>query len=154
METNMNDRLSEAGLLLENDKATEQMQKSISQFASLLLCPLCKKVRCERTEFRYRAYTTVSGDANNLQCVCSISCSCLSLSLNYIVGYDTRYMHDVHFQLTINIICFRCWKLFLFIWLICLTIDIWSTRNVIRLCTYILYELHWCIFFEKLWLSR
>mmetsp|Transcript_7197 Transcript_7197/g.17559 ORF Transcript_7197/g.17559 Transcript_7197/m.17559 type:complete len:179 (+) Transcript_7197:13-549(+) len=36
--------LSEAGMLVENDKATLQMQKSISKFASLLVCPLCQKV--------------------------------------------------------------------------------------------------------------
>jgi hypothetical protein len=44
-QTTMNDDvLSEAGLLIENDKATEQMKNSISQFARLLVCPLCSKV--------------------------------------------------------------------------------------------------------------
>jgi len=40
----MNDVLSEAGLLLNNDKATEQMKHSISQLARLLVCPLCNKI--------------------------------------------------------------------------------------------------------------
>jgi hypothetical protein len=44
-QTTMNDVvLSEAGLLIENDKATEQMKNSISRFARLLVCPLCSKV--------------------------------------------------------------------------------------------------------------
>lgn len=43
--TSMNDVvLSEAGLLIENDKATEQMKNSISEFARLLVCPLCNKI--------------------------------------------------------------------------------------------------------------
>ena len=43
--TSMNDVvLSEAGLLIENDKATEQMKNSISEFARLLVCPLYNKV--------------------------------------------------------------------------------------------------------------
>ena len=37
--------LSEAGMRLEDDKATKEMQRSISKFASLLICPLCNKVR-------------------------------------------------------------------------------------------------------------
>mmetsp|Transcript_26557 Transcript_26557/g.28566 ORF Transcript_26557/g.28566 Transcript_26557/m.28566 type:complete len:226 (+) Transcript_26557:20-697(+) len=40
----MNDVLSEAGLLVDNDKATEQMKHSISQLARLLVCPLCHKI--------------------------------------------------------------------------------------------------------------
>jgi hypothetical protein len=36
--------LSEAGMRLEGDKATKEMQKSITKFASLLICPLCNKV--------------------------------------------------------------------------------------------------------------
>ena len=69
MET-MNDTiLSEAGLLLENDKATEQMQKSISKFASLLICPLCNKVRCK---WSFDTVYRPSGGANNLYCaLCS-----------------------------------------------------------------------------------
>ena len=43
--TSMNDTLSAAGLLVESNKATEEMKKSISKFASLLICPLCNKVR-------------------------------------------------------------------------------------------------------------
>ena len=41
----MNMTLKEAEILVENDKATQQMQQSISKFASLLTCPLCDKVR-------------------------------------------------------------------------------------------------------------
>ena len=37
--------LSEAGMRLEDDKATKEMQRSITKFASLLICPLCNKVR-------------------------------------------------------------------------------------------------------------
>mmetsp|Transcript_33767 Transcript_33767/g.79604 ORF Transcript_33767/g.79604 Transcript_33767/m.79604 type:complete len:215 (+) Transcript_33767:175-819(+) len=40
----MNDTLSAAGLLVEGNKATEEMQKSISNFASFLICPLCNKI--------------------------------------------------------------------------------------------------------------
>ena len=41
----MNDVLAEAGMLLKPDRATKEMQRSISKFASLLTCPLCNKVR-------------------------------------------------------------------------------------------------------------
>jgi hypothetical protein len=35
----------EAGIQLQNGKATEQMMKSIYKLAKLLVCPLCDKVR-------------------------------------------------------------------------------------------------------------
>lgn len=41
----MNAVLSGAGLLVDDDKATNEMRKSISKFATLLTCPLCNKVR-------------------------------------------------------------------------------------------------------------
>ena len=44
--TSMDDVLREAGMLIENNKATNQMKQSIRKFASLLTCPLCNKVRC------------------------------------------------------------------------------------------------------------
>jgi hypothetical protein len=37
--------LEEAGIQLQNGKATEQMTKSIYKLAKLLVCPLCDKVR-------------------------------------------------------------------------------------------------------------
>eukprot|EP00536_Pseudo-nitzschia_multiseries_P006196 jgi/Psemu1/296155/fgenesh1_pm.129_\ len=40
----MNNTLSAAGLLVGSDKATEEMQKSISKFAGFLICPLCNKI--------------------------------------------------------------------------------------------------------------
>lgn len=36
--------LSKGGMLLEDDKATKQMQKSMAKFANLLTCPLCNKI--------------------------------------------------------------------------------------------------------------
>ena len=39
------DVLSQAGLLLQDGKATSEMQRSIAKFAKLLICPLCNKVR-------------------------------------------------------------------------------------------------------------
>lgn len=42
--TSMNGTLSAAGLLVESNKATEEMRRSISKFASLLICPLCNKI--------------------------------------------------------------------------------------------------------------
>eukprot|EP00534_Pseudo-nitzschia_fraudulenta_P009765 CAMPEP_0201164702 /NCGR_PEP_ID=MMETSP0851-20130426/61408_1 /ASSEMBLY_ACC=CAM_ASM_000631 /TAXON_ID=183588 /ORGANISM="Pseudo-nitzschia fraudulenta, Strain WWA7" /LENGTH=197 /DNA_ID=CAMNT_0047445195 /DNA_START=160 /DNA_END=753 /DNA_ORIENTATION=+ len=38
------DVLSQAGLLLQNGKATSEMQRSIAKFAKLLICPLCNKI--------------------------------------------------------------------------------------------------------------
>mmetsp|Transcript_19309 Transcript_19309/g.48065 ORF Transcript_19309/g.48065 Transcript_19309/m.48065 type:complete len:182 (-) Transcript_19309:300-845(-) len=36
--------LRDAGMLVENTKATKQMKRSISEFASHLTCPLCSKI--------------------------------------------------------------------------------------------------------------
>lgn len=42
--TSIDTALKEAGIMVQNDKATQQMQQSISKFASLLACPLCDKI--------------------------------------------------------------------------------------------------------------
>lgn len=45
------DVLNESGLKLKDGKATNEMEKSLSKLADLLLCPLCDKVNYLTTSF-------------------------------------------------------------------------------------------------------
>jgi len=90
--------LSKGGMLLEDDKATEQMQKSISKFASLLICPLCNKI------FDRPATLSACGHTYCMNCIDAYSsknCNCPACGMPIsIVGSNGGSFRKLNLQIS------------------------------------------------------
>mmetsp|Transcript_30717 Transcript_30717/g.57505 ORF Transcript_30717/g.57505 Transcript_30717/m.57505 type:complete len:198 (+) Transcript_30717:51-644(+) len=76
--------LKETGFVLHDGKATEQMRKSIHKLASLLVCPLCKKIFDQPTTLASCAHSFCVDCIDNYGCgswVCPVDGCGMPLSI-------------------------------------------------------------------------